>query len=115
MDRIWPRNKEDNKLIIEPTEIIALNFSEHLQKLTDKMGAKFVEYRPVSGSWVFMVDHFTKYGLCEGDTTIELEKLNGLSPISSEALKTIEGEESKIKQKIAYESIKQHAHVSISF
>lgn len=75
LDRIWPRNKEDGKLITKPDEIMAVNFSENLRKVCDRMSSKFVEYRPDSGSWVFMVDHFSKYGLSDKDELLEEQEI----------------------------------------
>lgn len=89
LDRIWPRNKEDGRLINKPDEIITLNFSENLRKVCDRMKSKFVEYRPDSGSWVFMVDHFSKYGLSDNDeildgTDIPQQKHNDEAPLIAE-------------------------------
>ena len=50
-----------------PEKLVNLNYEEKLQKACLKLGARFVEYRPETGSWVFKVDHFSKYGLDDSD------------------------------------------------
>lgn len=44
-----------------------MNFAEKLRKITVRKDAKFVDYRPETGSWVFKVDHFSKYGYNDSD------------------------------------------------
>lgn len=44
-----------------------MNFSEKLRKVTVNKDAKFIDYRPETGSWVFKVDHFSRYGFDESD------------------------------------------------
>lgn len=48
-----------------------MNFAEKLRKITVKKGAKFVDYRPETGSWVFKVDHFSRYGFNDSDEETE--------------------------------------------
>lgn len=51
-----------------------MKYSEKLQRSTTKIGAKFVDYVPESGSWVFEVEHFTKYRLVDDDSDEEEEQ-----------------------------------------
>lgn len=74
LDRVWPRSKENNKIITNPKEIIALDFSENLRKACERLNSKFLEYRPETGSWVFMVDHFSKFSLLDQEEEVDLEK-----------------------------------------
>ncbi|XP_038055472.1 nuclear pore complex protein Nup98-Nup96-like isoform X2 [Patiria miniata] len=67
LDRTWPTDKTSRKPITDVDRLIALNYEEKLERATIKLGAKYVEYRPETGSWVFQVQHFSKYGLSDSD------------------------------------------------
>lgn len=51
----------------DPARLSLMGFSGRLEKSSVKMGAKFMEYRPETGSWVFAVKHFSKYGFDDSD------------------------------------------------
>lgn len=67
LDKVWPVDKTKQEPIKSPDKLLQLNYEEKLQKACIKLGARFIEYRPETGSWVFRVDHFSKYGLDESD------------------------------------------------
>lgn len=74
LDRVWPRTKDDSKIITDPEEIMALDFSGNLRKACERLHSKFVEYRPDTGSWVFIVEHFSKFGLLDKEEEVDLQK-----------------------------------------
>jgi nuclear pore complex protein Nup98-Nup96 len=63
LDRIYPTNKQTRAPIKDVDTIIKMDYDATLRKACYKMKARFVEYIPDTGSWVFKVDHFSKYGL----------------------------------------------------
>ncbi|KAF7286165.1 hypothetical protein GWI33_007127 [Rhynchophorus ferrugineus] len=67
LDNIYPRRSGSNVLIKDVGELLQMNFAEKLRKVTEKKNARFIDYRPETGSWVFKVDHFSKYGFNESD------------------------------------------------
>ena len=42
-----------------------------LHKACEAAGAKFQEYNPHTGEWIFTVDHFSRYGLADSDSEDE--------------------------------------------
>nr|CAI5817793.1 unnamed protein product [Callosobruchus analis] len=76
LDNVYPRKLGTNTLIKDVEELLQMNFAEKLRKVTMKKGAKFVDYRPETGSWVFKVDHFSRYGFDDSD---EEADANGLT------------------------------------
>ncbi|XP_017779543.1 PREDICTED: nuclear pore complex protein Nup98-Nup96 isoform X2 [Nicrophorus vespilloides] len=66
LDRVYPK-RETNKDEFEtdPDTLIADNFGEVLRMASSRLSSSFVDYRPETGSWVFNVEHFSKYGLSD--------------------------------------------------
>ncbi|XP_043261339.1 nuclear pore complex protein Nup98-Nup96 isoform X2 [Colletes gigas] len=67
LDRVWPHDKTLHKTITSPLRLAAMKYEEKLRRVSAKHDTKFLEYRPETGSWVFKVDHFSKYGLSDSD------------------------------------------------
>jgi len=67
LDRVWPVDKTTKTSVRSPEKLLAMGYEDRLQKACIKLEARFVEYRVETGSWVFKVDHFSKYGLDDSD------------------------------------------------
>lgn len=67
LDSVFPSDKTTREKITDPARLSLMGFSGRLEKSSVKMGAKFMEYRPETGSWVFAVKHFSKYGFDDSD------------------------------------------------
>lgn len=67
LDCVFPKDRVKNIIISDVDFLIAMNFGETLRDVCLKQGTKFVDYRPDTGSWVFNVDHFSKYGFTDSD------------------------------------------------
>ncbi|XP_054270044.1 nuclear pore complex protein Nup98-Nup96 isoform X2 [Macrosteles quadrilineatus] len=67
LDRVWPLDKVKREPISDPAALEELDYEATLRHACAKMGARFKEYRSQTGSWVFKVDHFSKYGLSDSD------------------------------------------------
>ena len=65
LDKVWPVDKSNGDSIKSPDRLRKMSYEEKLERASSRLGAKFIEYRPETGSWVFKVDHFSKYGLLE--------------------------------------------------
>ncbi|MBN3289463.1 NUP98 protein, partial [Polypterus senegalus] len=67
LDGVWPTDKTTRTQITSPERLLQMNFEGRLEKSCLDQGAQFLEYRPETGSWVFQVPHFSKYGLKSAD------------------------------------------------
>ena len=74
LECVYPIDKGTRDNITDPKEIIKRGFPNYLEKKTFKMGAKFVEYKPETGQWTFMVKHFSQYGLLDDSEEEEDEE-----------------------------------------
>nr|CAD7588877.1 unnamed protein product [Timema genevievae] len=101
LDRVWPMDKARREPITDPERLIQMNYEGKLRKVCAKLGTRFLDYRPQTGSWVFKVDHFSKYGLSDSDdddddlitsdpkklkTGAPLQKLQQLQPPPKEVI-----------------------------
>lgn len=85
LDKVWPHDKSLHEPITDPQRLAAMNYEGKLRRVSAKHDTRFLEYRPETGSWVFKVDHFSKYGLSDSDedesqapSASEAKKLKGL-------------------------------------
>ncbi|RUS87265.1 hypothetical protein EGW08_004945 [Elysia chlorotica] len=65
LDCVWPTDKSNRTPIKSPDRLKLMNYTEKIEAMTARIGAKFMDYRPETGSWVFQVNHFSKYGLLD--------------------------------------------------
>jgi hypothetical protein len=90
LHRIWPTDKETKKPITDPNRVINMGYNKKIEKVTEEMGAQFIDYDPSTGSWTFKVKHFSKYGFHDSDDEDErIVEKNRNSLASNVQLKTI--------------------------
>jgi len=70
LDRIYPTNKQTRAPIKDVDTIINMDYDTTLRKACYKMKARFVEYIPDSGSWVFKVKFDIKFARADLLTTL---------------------------------------------
>ncbi|GJQ66762.1 hypothetical protein Trydic_g18415, partial [Trypoxylus dichotomus] len=71
IDSVYPKERHSRKLITDNTSLQTMDFVGNLKNLCRKNGTKFIDYKPETGSWVFMVEHFSKYTFTEPLTAEE--------------------------------------------
>lgn len=55
LDRVWPTDRKTGILISDPRKLDEIDYEGTLRNACAKMNARFKEYRPQTGSWVFKV------------------------------------------------------------
>lgn len=75
LDKVWPKSRKSHDPITDVEYLVSLNFDDILRDLCGKHGTKFIDYRPQTGSWVFRVDHFSKFGYTDSDEEETAKKL----------------------------------------
>lgn len=106
LDRVWPTDKTTKESITNPDRIAATNFVVKLQRACAKLSTQFVDYRPDTGSWVFNVDHFSKYALVDSDDEDE-ENLDSRN-VDPKNLSKSNLQKSKVTKPIENTSSKQN-------
>lgn len=59
LERCWPVNRATRQPITDPG---SERYKEHLERLRSMPETHFVDFERETGTWVFRVDHFSKYG-----------------------------------------------------
>ncbi|KAH8268625.1 hypothetical protein KR026_010539 [Drosophila bipectinata] len=72
LDQVWPLDKTKHEAVKDPQRLLDMDWEGKLRRVCDKNDTRFIEFRPETGSWVFRVKHFSKYGLDESDEEEEL-------------------------------------------
>lgn len=67
LDQVWPHDKTDRKAIKDRERLEEMGYENKLRRVCEKHDMRYIDYRPETGSWVFKVDHFSKYGLSDSD------------------------------------------------
>ncbi|XP_053680653.1 nuclear pore complex protein Nup98-Nup96 [Anopheles nili] len=83
LDQVWPHDKTLHEPIKDPHRLALMDYEAKLRRVCDKHDTRFLEYRPDTGSWVFKVEHFSKYGLSDSDdedaTPVDSKKVKMMS------------------------------------
>ncbi|XP_048244213.1 nuclear pore complex protein Nup98-Nup96-like isoform X2 [Haliotis rufescens] len=74
LDCVWPSDKSTRSPIKDSSRLRTMGYQTKIEEITAKIGAKFIDYRPETGSWVFQVKHFSKYGLVDDSDEEEVSE-----------------------------------------
>ena len=55
LDKVWPLDKSNGDTIRSPDRLKNMRYEEKLERASKRLGARFIAYRPETGSWVFKV------------------------------------------------------------
>ena len=55
LDNVWPLDKSSGDTIRSPNRLKNMSYEDKLERASNNLGARFIDYRPETGSWVFEV------------------------------------------------------------
>lgn len=87
LDNVYP--VISGELVRDPDDALVMCFTENLREVCERKGMRFLEYRPETGSFVFEVEHFSKYGLENQDVHVDPNRYKNAKVDSKES--TING------------------------
>uniref|UniRef100_A0A8C4R700 Nuclear pore complex protein Nup98-Nup96 n=1 Tax=Eptatretus burgeri TaxID=7764 RepID=A0A8C4R700_EPTBU len=78
---VWPVDKTTGMVIKNPERLSTMGYQRRLERVSLGQGTRFLDYQPETGSWIFEVSHFSKYGLPGHEDDVDDEHLpgNGIS------------------------------------
>lgn len=91
LDQVWPTDKTSHEAIKDPERLQAMDYEGKLRRACYKHETRFIDYRAETGSWVFRVEHFSKYGLSDSDDEDEGESAGVQGPKKPKMAQTIVG------------------------
>ncbi|XP_036674150.3 nuclear pore complex protein Nup98-Nup96 [Drosophila suzukii] len=107
LDQVWPLDKTKHEAIKEPQRLLEMDWEGKLRRVCDKNDTRFIEYRPETGSWVFRVKHFSKYGLGDSDEEDEVPTDPKKAKMAS-----IEAQQRANAEKMTLNSLRQAQKIS---
>lgn len=75
LDGVWPNDKTACTQIRSPERLSDMNYEGRLEKASRKQGARFLEYRPETGSWVFEVS-LLEHARCPPLSSVDLMNIS---------------------------------------
>ncbi|WFC97960.1 hypothetical protein MYAM1_000680 [Malassezia yamatoensis] len=65
LEQCWPLDRATREPLTDPSHV---RVKQHINKLRNKKNTEFVSYDPESGTWTFIVQHFSRYGLDDSES-----------------------------------------------
>lgn len=61
LTNMYPVDRSTREVMKSVERIKAMNYEDHLRRITEKFNGQFIDYDPVDGSWTFMVFSLPNY------------------------------------------------------